>query len=65
MTKAREKISTDKESQEFCINFDLHLTKFKTNQILSHKISHRFLLTQPSYVLSERYRHLRKIRYTD
>jgi hypothetical protein len=32
-TKAREKISTDMESQEFCINFDVHLTKFKTNQI--------------------------------
>ncbi len=37
--KAREKIRT-----EFYNFFHVHLTKFKNNQILLNKISHRFLL---------------------
>jgi len=41
-TKASEKISTYLESLEF---FDVCLTKFKNNQILLNKISHRFLRT--------------------
>jgi hypothetical protein len=41
-TKAREKISTYLESLEF---FDVCLSKFKNNQILLIKISHRFLAT--------------------
>jgi len=44
-TKAREKNSTDMESLEFKTFFDACLTKFKNNQILLNKISHRFLLT--------------------
>jgi hypothetical protein len=39
-TKAREKISI--ESLKI---FDVYLTKFKNNQTLLYKISHRFLLT--------------------
>jgi hypothetical protein len=42
--KAREKISTDLESLEFYKFFDACFTKFKKNQILLNKISHRFLL---------------------
>jgi hypothetical protein len=44
-TKAREKISTDLESLESYKIFDVCLTKFKNNQILINKISHRFILT--------------------
>ncbi len=40
-TQAREKISTELESLEF---LNVCLTKFKNNQILYNKISHRFLL---------------------
>jgi len=40
-TKAREKIRRGLESLEF---FDVCLTKFKNNQILPNKISHRSLL---------------------
>jgi hypothetical protein len=42
---AREKISTELESLEFLKFFDECLTKFENNQILFHKISHRFLLS--------------------
>ncbi len=42
-TKGREKISADLESLEL---FDVCLTKFKNNQILLNKISHRFLQQQ-------------------
>ncbi len=45
ITKAREKISSDLESLEFLKHFDACLTKLKNNQILLHKISHKFLLT--------------------
>jgi hypothetical protein len=44
-TKASKKISADLESLEFYKFFDVHLTKFKHDQILLNKISHRFLLT--------------------
>jgi hypothetical protein len=44
-TIAIEKISTDFESLEFNEFFDVCLTKFKTNDILLDKISHKFLLT--------------------
>ncbi len=44
-TYAIEKINTDLESLKFLIFFDMYLTKFKNNQILPNKISHRFLLT--------------------
>ncbi len=44
-TKAREKISTDLESLKFEKFFEVCLTKFKNNQILLHKIIHRFMLT--------------------
>jgi hypothetical protein len=43
-TKAREKIRTDLESFELNF-FDVCLTKFKDDQILQNKNSHRFLLT--------------------
>ena len=52
-TKAREKISTDLESLEFEKNFDVCLTKFKNNQILLNKITHRSYL-QPSNLPRER-----------
>jgi len=42
--EAREKISTDLESLEFLKCFDVGLNKFRNNQILLNKISHRFLL---------------------
>ncbi len=42
-SKVREKISTDLESLELI--FNVFFTKFKNNQILLHKMSHRFLLT--------------------
>ncbi len=46
-TQAREKISTDLESLNFR-HVLLCLTKFKNNQILLHRISHRFLqMTKP------------------
>ena len=44
-TNARQKISTALESLEFWKFFEVYLTKFKNNQILLNKISHRFLLT--------------------
>jgi hypothetical protein len=44
-TKATEKISADLESLDLHKFFDVCLTKFKNNQILLNKISHRFLLT--------------------
>jgi hypothetical protein len=43
-TKAREKIRTDLESFELNF-FDVCLTKFKDDQILQNKNSHRFQLT--------------------
>jgi hypothetical protein len=43
-TKASEKISGDLEILGFQLIFDICLTKFKNNQILLNKISHRFLL---------------------
>ncbi len=43
--KASTKISTYLESLEFYNFFGVCLTKFKSNQILFNKISHRFLLT--------------------
>ncbi len=44
--KAREKISADfLESSVFGEFFDVRLTKFKNNQNLLNKISHRILLT--------------------
>ncbi len=51
IAKARVKISADLESLEFYKFFDVCLTKFKNYPILPNKISHRFLLTQPSYFL--------------
>jgi hypothetical protein len=42
LAKAREKISADLESLKI---YDACLTKFKNNQILFYKISHRFLVT--------------------
>ncbi len=45
-TKAREQISTHLESLEFSKKIYACLTKFKNNQILLNKISHRFLLTK-------------------
>jgi hypothetical protein len=44
-TKAIEKISTDLESSKFQKCFGVCLAKFKNNQILLNKISHRFLQT--------------------
>jgi hypothetical protein len=44
-TKAREKISTYLEFLEVENFFDVCWTKFKNNQILLNKISHRFLVT--------------------
>ncbi len=45
ITKAMEKISTDYRSIEFWEFLYACLTKFKNNQILLNKISHRILLT--------------------
>jgi len=42
-TKAREKIITDYYPKNLSF-FGVYLTKFKNNQILLNKISHRFLL---------------------
>jgi hypothetical protein len=39
------------EALEFYKNFDACLTKFKNNQILLHKISHKFLLTTKQKIL--------------
>ncbi len=39
-TIAIEKISTDLQSLEFYINFDVCLTKFKNNPILLNKMRH-------------------------
>jgi hypothetical protein len=44
-TEAREKISAYLESLEFYKFLDICLAKFKSNQILLIKISHRFLVT--------------------
>jgi hypothetical protein len=49
-TNTREKISTDLEPLKFLKNFDVHLTNFKSNQILLNKISHRFLLTNKLFI---------------
>jgi hypothetical protein len=43
--KAKEKISKYLESFKFAKKTDVHLTKFKNNQILLNKISHKFLVT--------------------
>ncbi len=51
-TKAGEKISTYSESLEFYKLFGIHFPKFKCNQFLLNKSSHRFLM-QPSYLLGE------------
>jgi hypothetical protein len=44
-TEAREKISTYLESLDIYKFYDACLTKFGSYQILTHKISHRFLVT--------------------
>ncbi len=43
-TEAKEKINTCMESLEFQKFCDVCLTKFKSDQILLNKISHRFLV---------------------
>ncbi len=50
-TKAGRIISTDLESLEFCKFFDVGLTKFKNNQNLLLKTSHRYLLTTKPFTL--------------
>ncbi len=52
--RLEKKISTDLESSEFKKIFNVHLTKFKNNQILLNIISHRILLTTKVYLLGER-----------
>ncbi len=47
--EAREKISTDFESVEFYIIFDMCLTKFENYQIPLNKIIPRYLVTTKLY----------------
>ncbi len=44
-TEDREKMSTGLESLQFKRCFDTYLSKFKRNQFLLNKISHRFIAT--------------------
>jgi hypothetical protein len=46
-TRGREKISTDLESSELLY---VYLTKFKTNRILTSKISQQFLVTAKIFI---------------
>jgi hypothetical protein len=41
-TEAREKINSNLESLEFLKFLDVGFTEYKNNEILLHKISHRF-----------------------
>ncbi len=49
-TEASKKIKIDLQSSEFHIFLDAGFTKFKTEQILLNKISHRFLDTTKLFI---------------
>ncbi len=57
VTKVREKIRTVLECVKFKEIFDVCLAKFRNNQYLTHKICHRFLVSE-TIDLCRFYRHL-------